>query len=174
MTNKTVDESDEVQLAPTSRTRQPGSHTRTPSDWNRRARTFDLRPPLGLYEHLDQEPLSRWEFGQRMVRHVAVAGAIVFVSALFGTWGYHRFADFTFGESFLNAAMMLSGNGPVEFVQTHSAKLFSALFALYSQMIFLVLIATILTPVIHRVLHRFHWDTDRHRAGAGSSRRPPD
>lgn len=173
MTNKTVDESDELQLAPVPRTRQPGSHTRTPSDWSRRARTFDLRPDLGLYEHRDQEPLTRWEFGQRMVRHATVAGVIVCVSLLFGTWGYHRFADFTFGDSFVNAAMMLSGMGQVGIVQTRIGKLFSALFALYSWMIYLALFAIMLTPVMHRVLHRFHWDTDRHRAGSGSSRRTP-
>jgi hypothetical protein len=39
-------------------------------------------------------------------------------------------------------------------------------------MVFLVLIATILTPVIHRVLHRFHWEADRKRAMAG--RRKPE
>jgi hypothetical protein len=108
-----------------------------------------------------------------MVRHAAVAGAIAFVALIFGTWGYHRFADFTLGDAFLNAAMMLSGNGPMGVVQTHSAKLFSALFALFSQMIFLVLIATILAPVIHRVLHRFQWDTDRLRGGVGGRRRTP-
>ena len=149
--------------------RQPSSPGRTPDDWARRARTFDLKPHMGLYEHRDQEPLSRWLFAQRMARHVAAAGAIVFGSLVFGMWGYQRFAGFSWGDSFVNAAMLLGGMGPVGVVETRSGKLFAGLFALYCGMVFLILIATILAPVMHRVLHRFHWNMDRHRAAVRRS-----
>ena len=124
---------------------------------------------MGLYENQDQEPLSRWLFAQRMARHAAAAAVIVVVSLVFGMWGYHRFAGFSWGDSFVNAAMLLGGMGPVGVVETRSGRLFAGLFALYSGMVFLVLLATILAPVMHRVLHRFHWDMDRRRA---STRRP--
>jgi len=41
--------------------------------------------------------------------------------------------------------------------------LFAAFFALYAGMLFLVITALLLTPVFHRVLHRFHWEADRAR-----------
>jgi hypothetical protein len=163
MTNKTANESDELELARARDVRQPIAHGRTPSDWNRRARTFDLKPHIGLYEHRDQEPLTRWDFAKRMAGHAAVASVVLFVSLVFGTWGYHRFADLTWGDGFVNSAMLLGGHGQVTVITTRSGKLFSAVFALYSGMILLTLIAVILAPVIHRVLHRFHWNPDRVR-----------
>jgi len=119
---------------------------------------------MGLYENREQEPLTRWQFAQRMARHAAFGGVILFGSLVVGMWGYHRFADFTWGDAFVNAAMMLGGMGPVGAAVTRPGKLFSGLFALYSVGVFLVLIAIIMTPVVHRVLHRFHWDMDRRRS----------
>lgn len=166
MTNKTADERDELELAPARPARQPGSHSRTPSDWSRRARTFDLKPRKGLYEHRDQPPLSRWQFAQRMARHAAAGAVVVMGSIVFGMWGYHRFAGFSWGDAFVNAAMLLGGMGPVGVVVTRTGRLFAGLFALYSAMIFLVLIAIVMTPIIHRIIHRFHWDMDQRRGGS--------
>ncbi len=122
---------------------------------------------MGLYEHRDEEPLSQWRFMLRMLRHSAAAVVIVAASLGFGMWGYHKFARFTWIDSFVNSAMLVGGMGPVGAIPTRSGNLFAGIFALYSRMLFLVLIVTILTPVIHRVLHRFHWDADRRRATAG-------
>jgi hypothetical protein len=165
----TDDENDDLELALARSTRQPGTRQRRPPrDWRWRSNTFVPRlPDMGLYEHRDEEPLSQWRFLLRMVRHAGVAVVIVAGSLGFGMWGYHRFARFTWIDSFMNSAMLLGGMGPVGDVPTRSGKLFAGFFALYCGMVFLVLIATILTPVVHRVLHRFHWDADRRRANAG-------
>jgi sterol desaturase/sphingolipid hydroxylase (fatty acid hydroxylase superfamily) len=125
-----------------------------------------------MYEHRDQEPLSRRHFMLRMIRHGLAASVIVAGSLVLGMWGYHLFARESWLDAFVNAAMLLGGMGQVGTIDSESGRLFSGLFALYAGMVFLVLIATILTPVIHRVLHRFHWEADRKRAMAG--RRKPE
>lgn len=50
--------------------------------------------------------------------------------------------------------------GPVESPQTSGGKLFAGLYALYAGMVFLVVAGIVLAPVVHRVLHTFHWDEE--------------
>ena len=54
--------------------------------------------------------------------------------------------------------MLLGGMGPVHPPQTDSGKLFAGLYALYAGLAFIVTAALLVTPVLHRLLHRFHWD----------------
>lgn len=48
--------------------------------------------------------------------------------------------------------------GPVESPVTSGGKLFAGLYALYAGLLFLVVLGVVLAPVVHRALHRFHWD----------------
>jgi hypothetical protein len=122
---------------------------------------------MRLYEHRDEEPLSQGRFLLRMVGHAGFGALLVAGSLLLGMVGYHTLAEKTWLDSFLNAAMLLGGMGPVGDLPTRAGKLFAGFFALYAGTLFLVLTATMLTPVFHRVLHRFHWDADRRRATGG-------
>jgi hypothetical protein len=54
--------------------------------------------------------------------------------------------------------MLLGGMGPVNMPQTAAGKLFAGLYALYAGLAFIVTAAILLTPILHRLLHRFHWD----------------
>jgi len=55
--------------------------------------------------------------------------------------------------------MLLGGMGPIHPPATPAGKLFAGLYALYAGLVFIVAAALIFTPVIHRVLHKFHWDS---------------
>ena len=57
-------------------------------------------------------------------------------------------------DAFVNAAMLLGGMGRC--LATPAGKLFAGLYALYAGLVFIVSAALILTPVLHRLLHRFH------------------
>jgi len=63
-------------------------------------------------------------------------------------------------DATVNAAMILGGMGPVNELHTNAGKLFAAAYALFSGIVFLVAIAVLLAPVVHRFLHRFHIDLD--------------
>jgi hypothetical protein len=53
--------------------------------------------------------------------------------------------------------MLLGGMGPVNPLQSDAGKLFAGVFALYAGLVFIVTAALIFTPVVHRVIHHFHW-----------------
>ena len=50
--------------------------------------------------------------------------------------------------------------GPVNAPVTDGGKLFAGLYALFAGLVFIVSAALVFTPVVHRILHRFHWDEE--------------
>jgi hypothetical protein len=110
------------------------------------------------YEHRLQRPLPRRHFINRLALHAAWGGLIVLVSDVLGTLGYHYVARFNWIDSFLNASMLLGGMGPIGDLPNDLAKIFAAVFALYSGLVLIVLAGLMLAPVFHRVLHHFHWE----------------
>jgi hypothetical protein len=111
-----------------------------------------------MYESRKQAPLNRIRFIQRLLVHLAVALAVLIASLLIGMLGYVVFEHLPWIDAFLNSAMLLGGMGPVNPPQTAPGKLFAGLYALYAGLIFIVTAALLFAPVLHRVLHRLHWD----------------
>ena len=69
---------------------------------------------------------------------------------------YHYVEDLGWSDSFLNAAMLLGGMGPVNPLHTTLGKWLAGFYALFAGLVFLVLAGVMLAPVLHHVLHRFH------------------
>jgi hypothetical protein len=113
-----------------------------------------------MYEHRRERLLPVREFLWRVARHVALATVVIVGSLFAGMLGYAHFERLSWLDAFLNAAMLLGGMGPVEDPQTMGGKLFAGVYALYSGMLFLVVASIVLSPLIHRVLHRFHLADD--------------
>jgi len=93
--------------------------------------------------------------------HAAAALALMLVSLMLGMAGYQHFEHLPWRDAFLNAAMLMGGMGPVDAPRTDGGKLFAGLYALYAGLILLVAAVLVVTPVVHRVMHRFHWEKDR-------------
>jgi hypothetical protein len=81
---------------------------------------------------------------------------IVIVAVAFGTAGYHALARLPWIDAFLNASMILSGMGPVDRLNTSGAKLFAAVYALFSGLVFIAVMGIVLGPWVHRLFHWFH------------------
>ena len=111
-----------------------------------------------LYEPRRLRPLPPHRFYRRLAMHFAAAVALMFGSLLMGMAGYQYFEALDWRDAFLNAAMLLGGMGPVETPRTPGGKVFAGLYALYSGLVFLIVAGIIFAPVVHRLLHRFHWD----------------
>ena len=111
-----------------------------------------------MYESRAQAPLTRRKFAARMIGHAAVAIGLQVFSLFLGMAGYVGFEKLSWADAFLNTAMLLGGMGPVNPPQTEAGKLFAGLFALYAGLVFIVAAALVLAPLLHRLLHRFHWD----------------
>jgi hypothetical protein len=120
-----------------------------------------------MYEHRGERPLSVWRFLLRLLRHLGYTGALVGVSLIVGTAGFHWIAGQSVLDALLNAAMLLGGMGPVGDLTRVSpgAKLFASAFALYAGLVFLLASGLLLVPCFHWVLHRFHWEAERERSG---------
>jgi hypothetical protein len=73
--------------------------------------------------------------------------------------GYVHYERLAWRDAFLNAAMLLGGMGPVDAPRTDAGKIFAGLYALYAGLVFLIVAGVLLAPVVHRVLHRFHWES---------------
>ena len=114
-----------------------------------------------IYESRKHAPLSRARFTRRLLNHIAAAGGMVCFSLLLGMAGYMYFESLPWRDAFLNSAMLLGGMGPVDAPKTDGGKLFAGLYALYAGLVFLIAVAVVLSPVLHRIMHKFHWDPER-------------
>lgn len=113
-----------------------------------------------MYESKTQSPLPRVRFAKRLLLHALAAIGLLAVSLGVGMIGYSYFEHLSALDAFLNAAMLLGGMGPVDAPVTPGGKLFAGLYALYAGLVFIVSAALIFTPVVHRVLHMFHWSSE--------------
>jgi len=97
-----------------------------------------------------------------MAMHVCVALALIAISLFIGMLGYRHYEHMPWLDAFLNSAMLLGGMGPVKTESlSEPGKLFAGIYALYAGLVFIIVMSIILAPVIHRVLHRFHWAEER-------------
>jgi hypothetical protein len=94
----------------------------------------------------------------RMARSGMVAGLIIAICLSIGIVGYHFLVNLPWLDAFLNAAMILSGMGPVDAPKTAAGKIFAGCYALFSGVAFITVAGVLFTPVAHRMLHWFHVD----------------
>jgi hypothetical protein len=113
-----------------------------------------------MYEPRTEPPVPRALFLRRVARHFAFTVLLVLGSVGGGMLGYHHFEGLGWLDAFLNAAMLLGGMGPVEMPRTPNGKLFAGFYALYAGLVFIVLAGVIGAPILHRLLHKFHWDAE--------------
>jgi len=111
-----------------------------------------------MYEHRGQAPLSTRAFRRRLTHHVGAVIVILLASLGVGMAGYAYFEGLGWLDAFLNAAMLLGGMGPVESPATPGGKVFAGVYALYAGGVLLVTAGIVFAPIVHRLLHRFHWD----------------
>ena len=108
--------------------------------------------------------LTRAQFYVRLLRNFLLATSLMVISLLFGSLGYHFTEGMSWIDSTLNAAMILTGMGPVTELSTHTGKIFAIVYALFSGVVFLSVAAVLLAPLVHRVLRHFHLEAEE-RAG---------
>ena len=82
-------------------------------------------------------------------------------SVLIDMSGYAYFEGLAWRDAFLNSAMLLGGMGPVDAPKTDAGKIFAGLYALYAGLVFIVAAGLLFVPVLHRLLHKFHWNEDQ-------------
>ena len=101
----------------------------------------------------------------RMLRHGAAVVPLAVLALIMGMAVYHWVEGLPWADSFLNAAMLLGGMGPVDPLHTTAGKWLAGFYALFAGLVFLVLAGVMLAPVIHHVLHKFHLEAEEDDSG---------
>ncbi len=109
-----------------------------------------------MYERHGDEVAPRSIFLKRIIGSLLVALGLMLVALLIGIVGYHSIAGLGWIDSLLEASMILGGMGPVRELRTDGAKVFASIYALFSGVVFIALMGIMLSPVVHRVMHKFH------------------
>lgn len=110
------------------------------------------------YEHVSEPVLARPRFARRMLRSGGIGALIVLPSLLIGMLGYHFWVRLDWIDAYENAAMILSGMGPLAVPDSVAGKIFAGTYALFSGIVVLATAGVVLAPVLHRMLHRLHAD----------------
>src|SRR5437868_15020230 len=118
-----------------------------------------------MFERRQDKLLPRRQFIRRLGRSLAVGGVLIAFSLSIGTAGYHWLGQLEWIDAFLDAAMILSGMGPISSLVTTSGKIFAGCYAIYCGIALIATTGIIHAPVIHRAKHKFHLESRRdHRA----------
>ena len=105
------------------------------------------------------------QFRARLLRMAALGFSLIALSLAIGIAGYHYIAGQSWPDSYLNAAMILSGMGPIGDLKSTAAKIFAGTYALYSGLALILIAGIILSPIVHRFLHKFHLEPDKKAGG---------
>ncbi|HEY3041779.1 MAG TPA: hypothetical protein VGJ66_23805 [Pyrinomonadaceae bacterium] len=111
---------------------------------------------LSNLERSDEKLAPFSVFAQRLALAVGVACCVVAVVLFIGVLGYHWLGGLDWLDSLLEASMILGGMGPVSPIKSDAAKLFASGYALFSGLVFIGIMGIVLTPIVHRILHKFH------------------
>jgi hypothetical protein len=108
-----------------------------------------------------QDPLAPIPvFVKRLMASLAIACALIAFALTIGVVGYHSLGNLGWVDSLLEASMILGGMGPVNTLTGDGVKIFASLYALFSGLIFIAVMGVVLSPIVHRFLHKFHVDEE--------------
>ena len=111
------------------------------------------------FERHSQPVAPRRTFVARMLIAIGMWMALTLGGLAIGIAGYAGFEGMSFVDAYVNAAMILSGMGPIGELKTTSGKIFAGSYAILSGLIIVIATGFVLAPVFHRILHRFHVET---------------
>lgn len=99
-------------------------------------------------------PTDRYR--RRLITGGMVGAIMVVVSLAIGVIGYIVTEHLPVIDAYLNAAMILSGMGPLHNPATTAGKIFAGTYAIYCGIAVLGIAAVVFAPLVHRLFHRFH------------------
>ncbi|MGE5294517.1 MAG: hypothetical protein ACM3VT_06790 [Solirubrobacterales bacterium] len=114
-----------------------------------------------MFERKKDKLLPWPRFLRRMALSFLLIVVVIAVALMIGVLGYRYIARLAWIDAVLNASMILTGMGPVATMEDAPSKLFASAYALFSGIVFLSASGIVLSPVFHRVLHKFHLDDDQ-------------
>jgi hypothetical protein len=114
-----------------------------------------------MFEHISRPVLPRAQFVSRQWWALLLGLGLIVGSLAIGMFGYlWFFPKLDWADAFVNAAMILSGMGPLAIPETTGAKIFAGCYAIYSGLMLVMSAGVVFAPLVHRFLHKLHADED--------------
>ena len=111
-----------------------------------------------MFEGKHQKIVPAPVFLKRLFKFVGIAILLILFALVIGITGYHWIAGLSWVDALLNASMILGGMGPVDRLTCIGAKIFASGYALFSGLVFIAVMGIVFSPIVHRMLHKFHMD----------------
>ena len=118
-------------------------------------------PGITSFERRRQQLLSRPGFAGRMLKAFGLWCILAVVGLAIGMAGYASLEGMSLADSYVNAAMILSGMGPMGELKTTAGKIFAGSYAIFSGLLLVIATGFVLAPIFHRVLHHFHMESQK-------------
>jgi hypothetical protein len=109
-----------------------------------------------MFERRHEPLLPVPQFVGRIARSLIVAAAIDGVALAIGAFGLRWLEGLDWMDAWLNAALVMTGNGPTAKVQSIAGKAFLLSYSLGGVLVFAAVISVVMAPILHRILHSFH------------------
>ena len=119
--------------------------------------------PPRIFEHGRQPVIPRRRFIRRMFIVIGLWLVLTVIGLIIGIAGYAIFEGMSLVDAYVNAAMILSGMGPIGELKTTAGKIFAGTYAIFSGLVIVIATGFLLASIFHRVLHRFHVETTREK-----------
>lgn len=113
-----------------------------------------------MFEHFKQELISFEQFLLRLVRFYFIATGLLLFALLPGIAGFYWIEHLSLKQATLNALSILGTIDPPYLPASDTGRTFTAVYGLFAETVFLLSMAILLAPIIHRIFHRFHVNTD--------------
>ena len=113
-----------------------------------------------MYESKNQALLDRWDFTQRILRHVGLALLVVIITLSIGVAGHLLLEPAAWHDAILNTALILAGIGPYIVPTSITGKIFFSVYSILVGLVFVATLGLVLAPLAHRIIHKFHLDDD--------------
>jgi len=109
-----------------------------------------------MFERKHEKVIPASVFAKRMLGAVGLALGMIVPALFIGIAGYHWIDNLDWIDSLVEASMILGGMGPVNPLRNDAAKVFASVYALFSGLVLIGVMGIVLTPITHRLLHKFH------------------
>ena len=107
-----------------------------------------------MFERMKEPVVSRSIFLRRLAASTIVGMMALVGSLAAGMIGYHALEGLGWIDSFLNAAMLMGGMGPLDHQRGDAGKIFEGMYALYCGLAVITIAGVMAAPVVHRFMHK--------------------
>jgi len=114
-----------------------------------------------MFEHYRQPLLPQKSFYLRLLRSVGLSFFLLVVTVVIGAVGFRCTEGYAWLDAALNCVLIMTGVGTVGVVHSSVGKIFTGIYSAISTFVFFAILAIICTPLLHRLLHKFHFDIDK-------------